>query len=120
MKALIIDDEIDICYLLSALLINRKIEVEYVNSIADAVLALEMHKPEIIFLDNHLPDGMGVDFAAYIKKLNPAAKVAMITAYDTAADRKIALAGGIDYFIGKPFNRDKIYQIVDNMLTLSA
>lgn len=116
MKALIIDDEIDICYLLSGLLTNKKIEVGYATSLADAKEALEKHKPEIVFLDNRLPDGRGVDFAGYIKQVNPGAKVAMITAYDTSADRKMALSSGIDYFVGKPFTRDKIYETVDDML----
>jgi two-component system, OmpR family, response regulator len=116
MKALIIDDEIDICYLLSGLLIKKKIQVDYVNSIADAVLALEKQKPEIIFLDNRLPDGKGVDFAGYIKNTYPAVKVAMITAYDSPTDRSIALSRGIDYFVGKPFTSDKIYETVDEML----
>ena len=116
MKALIIDDEIDICYLLSSLLIKKKIQVDYVNSIADAVLALEKYKPEIIFLDNHLPDGEGMDFSRHIKKNYPAVKVAMITAYDSPADRRMALARGIDYFIPKPFTRDKIYKTVDDIL----
>lgn len=116
MKALIIDDEIDICYLLSGLLVNRKIEVDYVNSLADARLALEKIKPEIVFLDNHLPDGKGIEFASYIKKLSPGTKVAMITAYDTPADRSIALSNGIDYFVGKPFSRDIIFQTVDQLL----
>jgi two-component SAPR family response regulator len=116
MKALIIDDEIDICYLLKGILVNKEMEVNYVTSIADAVVALEKHKPEIIFLDNRLPDGRGVDFAEHIKKVNPEAKVAMITAYDTSADRTIALSRGIDYFVGKPFTRDKIYETVDEMV----
>lgn len=116
MKALIIDDEIDICYLLSGLLIHKKIETGYATSIADAREALEKLKPEIIFLDNRLPDGRGIDFAGYIKKINPNAKVAMITAYDTTADRNMALASGIDYFVGKPFTRDTIYETVDAML----
>lgn len=116
LKALIIDDEIDICYLLSGLLTNRKIEADYATSIADAKEALEKHKPEIIFLDNRLPDGRGIDFAGYIKKVHPGVKLAMITAYDTSADRNIALSRGIDYFVGKPFTRDKIYETVDDML----
>ena len=115
MKALIIDDEIDICYLLSGLLVNKEIEVDYVNSLADAKLAIEQERPEIIFLDNRLPDGKGIEFASFIKRVIPTAKVAMITAYDTAADRKMALAQGIDYFVGKPFTRDIIYKTVDEM-----
>ena len=90
MKALIIDDEIDICYLLSGMLTYKKMEVDYVTCLADAVVAIEKFKPEIIFLDNRLPDGKGVDFAGYIKKAIPDVQVAMITAYDTPADKRTA------------------------------
>ena len=115
MKALIIEDEIDICYLLSKLLTKKKIQANYVTSIADAKEALKKYKPEIVFLDNRLPDGKGVDFAWYIKQTNPGIKVAMITAYDTGADRSLAMAKGIDYFVGKPFSTDKIYDTVNEM-----
>lgn len=116
MKVLIIDDEIDICYLLSGLLANRNLETNYVNSIADAVLAMKDYKPQIIFLDNCLPDGKGVDFIEYIKKNLPVAKLVMITAYDTICDRNNAFSKGVDYFIPKPFSRDKIYDVLDEII----
>lgn len=115
MNALIIDDEIDICYLLSGVLRNKNIQSVYVNSLHEAKKALEVKAPEIIFLDNHLPDGMGVDFIAYLKKNYPASKVIMITAYDTPADRRKALVEGADLFIAKPFSRDIIYKSVDEL-----
>jgi two-component system OmpR family response regulator len=115
-KALIIDDEIDICYLLSSILRKKNVLTNYVNSLAEAMQALLKQKPEIIFLDNHLPDGMGIDFIDHIKKNNPGAKVVMITAYDTNSDRSKAIAEGVDFFIAKPFSRDAIYKTVDNLL----
>ncbi len=117
MKALIIDDEIDICYLLSGLLSNKKVEVDCVTCLADAIVAIENFKPEIIFLDNRLPDGRGVDFAGYIREAIPHVQLAMITAYDTPADKKFALAHGVDFFLGKPFTRDKIYKTLDEMIS---
>jgi DNA-binding NtrC family response regulator len=116
MKALIIDDEIDICYLLSSILRNKNLSPNYVNSIGEAKKALLKHHPQIIFLDNHLPDGMGVDFIAHIKANYPTAKIVMITAYDTPADRSKALYEGADFFLAKPFSRDAIYQTVDNLM----
>ncbi len=113
MKALIIDDEIDICYLLSGILKNKNIQSYFVNTLAEANNILEKQGPEIIFLDNHLPDGMGVDFIQQIKKHNLHSKVVLITAYDTAADRIRAAEEGVDFFIAKPFTRDTIYQTVD-------
>jgi two-component system OmpR family response regulator len=113
MKALIIDDEIDICYLLSGILKNKNIQPYYVNTLAEAGPVLKTQEPEIIFLDNHLPDGMGVDFIHEIRKLNPDSKIALITAYDTAADRKKAAMQGVDFFIAKPFTRETIYQAIN-------
>jgi len=115
-KALIIDDEIDICYLLSGILRNKNIHPNYVNTIGDAMPAMQKHHPEIIFLDNHLPDGMGVDLIKDIKLMLPEAKLIMITAYDTTSDRNRAMAEGVDFFISKPFSRDTIYQVTDQLI----
>ena len=115
LKVLIIDDETDICYLLSALLKKLNIQSSFVHTIAEARLELQTDSPAVIFLDNHLPDGMGVDFIQYIKEHLPDTKIAMITAYDTASDREKALKEGADFFIGKPFSRDTIYQILDSL-----
>jgi DNA-binding NtrC family response regulator len=114
-KVLIIDDEIDICYLLSGILKHKDLQPNYVNSLSDAVSALEKEKPSIVFLDNHLPDGMGMDFIGHIKKNCPDTKIVMITAYDTSADRSKAIELGVDKFIGKPFTRDIIYQTVEQL-----
>jgi DNA-binding NtrC family response regulator len=116
LKVLIIDDEADICYLLSTLLKQKNLEPEYVNTLSDAALALKKDTPQIIFLDNHLPDGLGLNFIEYIKQHYPSIKIIMITAHDTAADRQRALTEGADYFIGKPFTRDNVYKAVDQVL----
>ncbi len=116
MKALIIDDEIDICYLLQGILINKNIYSDYVNSISEAKHILQQIDPSIIFLDNHLPDSRGVDFISYIKKNKPGTVVIMITAYDTPDDRRKAIAEGADFFIPKPFSRDTVFSTIDKLL----
>ena len=116
LKVLIIDDEADICYLLSTLLKQKNLEAEYVNTLTDAAVALKKMIPEIVFLDNHLPDGLGMNFIEYIKNHYPKIKIVMITAHDTVADRQKALNEGVDYFISKPFTRDMIYKTVEQLL----
>ena len=116
LKVLIIDDETDICYLLSTLLKQKNLDADFVNTLSDAAMALKKDTPEIIFLDNHLPDGLGMNFIEYIKLHYPSSKIIMITAHDTAADRHKALKEGADYFIGKPFTRDIIYKAVDQLM----
>src|SRR5215203_172122 len=109
LKVLIIDDETDICYLLSTLLKQKNLDTEYVNTLSDATIALRKEVPEIIFLDNHLPDGLGMNYIQYIKNNYPNSKIVMITAHDTAADRNKAISHGADFFISKPFTRELIY-----------
>ena|SRR6476661_9108556 len=116
LKVLIIDDETDICYLLSTLLKQKNLDTDYVNTLTDAALALKKDTPEIIFLDNHLPDGLGMNFIEYIKSHYPSIKIVMITAHDTAADRQKAMKEGADFFIGKPFTRDVIYKTVEQLM----
>ena len=108
LTALIIDDEIDICYLLSGILKQKNCYTNYVNNLAEATAVLQNNSPSIVFLDNHLPDGLGINFVDHIKANYPQIKIVMITAYDTAADRKEALKKGVDIFIGKPFTKDEI------------
>lgn len=114
MKALIIDDEVDICYLLGDLLRKKNLQSNFANSIEEAKQVLEANNPEIVFLDNHLPDGKGVEFAYHIKQKYPGVKLVMITAYDTANDRKLAYSKGVDCFIAKPFTHEIVYKALDD------
>ena len=116
MEALIIDDETDICYLLGSLLKKSDIDAKYVNTLRDAANILESTDPQIIFLDNHLPDGLGVNFIGFIKRFHPLSKIIMITAHDTVADVNKAYKEGVDYFIGKPFSKESINNVIENIV----
>jgi DNA-binding response OmpR family regulator len=95
---------------------QKNLDTDYVNTLSDAALALKKETPGIIFLDNHLPDGLGLNFIEYIKNHYPEVKIVMITAHDTADARKHALMEGADSFIGKPFTRDTIYRTVEQLM----
>lgn len=109
---LIVDDEVDICYLLSSILRKYNYHPHYVTSLKEADKALTDLSPVLIFIDNHLPDGFGVDFLSKIKIAKPHSKVIMISAYDTSEDRTNAYEKGVDYFIGKPFTSDVIFKAI--------
>jgi two-component system OmpR family response regulator len=106
---------VDICYLLGSLLRKKQLQSKYVNSLKDAASILENNEPEIIFLDNHLPDGLGVNFISYIKRFHPLSKIIMITAHDTIADKQNAFKEGVDYFLSKPFSKETINSIMETM-----
>lgn len=112
-KAMIIEDEKDLCYLLKLVLKQNNLQSSCVYSINEAKENIQKINPSIIFLDNHLPDGYGSDFIATVKKLSPKAKIIMITAYDSPSDIDIALSRGADYFISKPFNAQHVKNAIN-------
>jgi two-component system OmpR family response regulator len=113
---LIVDDEEDICYLLSGILKKKNYEPVFANSLSDALQAIDRSPPSLLILDNRLPDGLGIDFIPYVKEKYPSVKILMVTAYDSASDKLMAYSKGADFFIAKPLNRDLINLAIDQLL----
>lgn len=115
-RVLIIDDEIDICVLLSSLLRKHNVPTDYVTSLQEAKTALEKKQPDIIFLDNHLKDGMGLDFIPYIREHAPAdVIIMMISAFDGKEEYKKAEQLGVHKFIRKPFSKEDILNAINEV-----
>lgn len=108
-RALIVDDETDICYLLSNILKQKNIQTVFAGSVAEADRMLQ--SPNFfyyVFLDNHLPDGLGINQIKRWKEKFPLIHLIMITAHDSYEERKRASNDGADDFISKPFSKDII------------
>jgi DNA-binding NtrC family response regulator len=115
-NALIIDDETDIWVLLSNILRKHSLKTYYVSNLEAAAKRFQQEVPSIIFLDNHLPDGLGLDFIKFVKDNYPGTKIVMITGHDLPANRNRALQEGADLFISKPFTSDTINDSIKKLL----
>lgn len=80
-KVLIIDDEVDFCLLLKAYLTRHNYDVYYSHTLAAGVEQAKKISPEIIFLDNNLPDGLGWEMASYFLEAYPHVQLNLISAY---------------------------------------
>ena len=114
-KMLVVEDQGEMCLILDLILSDRKFESDYVNNLLDADEYLQKNKPSVIFLDNKLPDGYGVDFISYVKKNYPKIKIIMISGFGTARD--VAMENGADVFLEKPFSLDNVNQAIDLVLS---
>ena len=113
-KALIIDDESDICFLLSNILKKENIQTVTACSLAEADKILQTNKDfTLVFLDNHLPDGLGIAYINQIRNHSPATHIIMITAQDSNPDRVYAYANGANFFLRKPFSKETILNTVE-------
>ena len=114
-KVLIVEDEGDMCLLLNIILTDDDTQLDHVKSLAGAATYMQSHKPELVLLDNKLPDGFGVDFIKIVKKLSPASRIIMLTGYDPSAG-DVAIENGADLFLTKPFTREQLQTAVHTFL----
>jgi len=63
-------------------------------------------KYQVVFLDIHLPDGLGYQLIPEIRESQPDTQVIAISAVDN--ERKNAKEQGADLFIAKPFAKGSI------------
>lgn len=71
-KALILDDERDICELIEMSLMGQDITCTSVYTIRAAIKALKEERYNFIISDIRLPDGDGLDFLCTCKNTTPA------------------------------------------------
>jgi len=112
---LIVEDEGEICFLINLLLNDKGLEIEHVKTISGAVEYLQQQSPEIVLLDNRLPDGFGIDFVRELKQKYPATKIIMISGVDAAA-KDVALENGADVFLEKPFTKAVLWKSIRQLL----
>ena len=101
--ALLVDDEPEICLLLANILRRGGTECSIAHSVQEGRAALAHAHFDAVFLDVHLPDGLGYELIKDIKATQPGARAIAISAVDS--ERSRAVSAGADLFVPKPFNR---------------
>jgi two-component system response regulator PilR (NtrC family) len=118
--ALVIDDEPDICELLTLTLGRMDIETETAQDVAGAKSLLESHSFDLCLTDMRLPDGDGLDLVEWMQSHAPGVPVAVITAHGNVETAVQALKLGAFDFISKPLDLNNLRNIVENALKLNT
>jgi len=114
--AIVIDDDIDTCDVLTEFLVVKDIQVLGMGyNGKEAVDLYQKHKPDLVFLDVMMPEYDGFYGLGKIKQLNPAAYVIIITGdltSETYTKLKSLKSSAIIY---KPFDIEKIMDVVEEV-----
>lgn len=106
---LIVDDEEDVCLLLKRSLRRDFQTIATAYLIQEGLQTAEGLKPDILFLDNNLPDGLGLEYVARFKAIKPEMYIVLFSALDLQAEAK---AAGADAFLGKPLDLGRIKKLI--------
>tara|TARA_Y100000590_G_scaffold433151_1_gene549885 strand:- start:2609 stop:3958 length:1350 start_codon:yes stop_codon:yes gene_type:complete len=109
-KILIIDDEKDICFLISEILKDENYITNSVNNSKDALELNSKFNPDLIILDVWLgnSDLDGIGLLKEFKKNNPLVPVIIISGHGTVDMAVNAIKNGAYDFLEKPFNSEKL------------
>ncbi|HEX6916321.1 MAG TPA: response regulator [Chitinophagaceae bacterium] len=83
-KVLIIDDEEDACLLLKRYFSRKNCEVYCSYTLADGLQQLRKMQPDMVFLDNNLPDGLGWELSLPLICEYPQLELHLISAYNNS------------------------------------
>ena len=83
----------------------------------DAIdLAIEL-RPDLITLDNILPDMHGLDILKSIREDGVASKVMMVSALGQSAMVEEARKSGVNHYVVKPFDSEQLVLVANEIFT---
>jgi len=118
--ALVVDDEPDICELLTLTLGRMDIRTESAANVSSAKKLLGKHRFDLCLTDMRLPDGDGLELVDWMQSHATGVPVAVITAHGNVETAVQALKLGAFDFISKPLDLGNLRKIVENALRVSA
>ncbi|WXL27326.1 response regulator transcription factor [Ectopseudomonas mendocina] len=99
---LLIDDDVELCELLSSWLTQEGFQVNACHDGASARQMLAGVTPEAVVLDVMLPDGSGLELLKKLRSDYPELPVVMLSARGEPLDRILGLELGADDYLAKP------------------
>lgn len=109
MRALVVDDDEGIRWILKKVLSEEGMEVTEADSIAAVETVLKHEHMDLVFLDVYLPDGNGMELLASGLFTMP---VVVLTAETTFGHAAEAYRTGAMEYLPKPFDLDEVRQLV--------
>jgi len=115
MKALIIDDDAGIRLALAHFLRRRGYQTHEAGDGAAGLIAARQELPDVVFLDQRLPDIMGESLLPLLTAPEIGACAIMMTAYVELNEAVRAMKAGAEYFFPKPIDLADLSLILESI-----
>jgi two-component system cell cycle response regulator DivK len=113
---LILDDDEDTLFLCKHILKNKEWKVNTLQHCNNILENIEIYNPDLIIMDNSIPDEGGVAATRKIKESSGYKNIPVIFSSATLHIEAIAKIAGADAYISKPFNITELKQQVIKFL----
>lgn len=113
-NVLVVDDEINLCRILSAKLSKDGYDVVTVHDGEQAVERIRQSHFDVVLLDLILPKMDGLSALASIRLMNKELPVIIMTACESSEAIEQAMTQGVSAYVNKPFDLDNVVALVRN------
>lgn len=111
---LCVEDNEDNCELIGLILPEH--EIVFAHTIAEALQRFTEKHFDLCILDNWLPDGSGIELCRRIRQLNEAVPIVFVSGVGNKPEIQKALDAGAAHYLVKPYEPEKLRQIVKELL----
>ena len=113
-KIMAVDDEPAVLGPLKIMLEAHGYEVLAIDDSRDALKLLGLEKVDGLFVDVNMPhlDGFELTHQVRALKLNGLVPIVMLTGSDDGKTMRKGFDMGINFFLGKPFTRERVYKLL--------
>lgn len=116
MTILIVDDQINMCWILSKVLSDAGFSVKSANTAREARSIAGKGGLSAAVIDFRLPDGDGLDLFLDLRERNKGLPCVLITSYGSSKLRQEALERGFDAYFDKPFDNAALVAVFEKAL----
>lgn len=116
-KILVVDDELDMCQIISDILKEGGHSVDSSYNGEDALMKIKKNHYNLIVLDYKLNEMSGLMVLEKALQMIPSLKVIMISAFGDKSIKARARELGVSDFLDKPFDIKRFVQAVQDILT---
>ncbi len=117
LKILVIDDEKLIRWSFEKQLTAKGYKVFTAESGREGLELFEKYYPDLVFVDNRLPEMLGLEVIREIKATDDDVVIVFMTAYGSIETAVEAMKLGAFEYIKKPFSFDEIHIIIENVIS---
>ena len=115
-KILIVDDQVNTCKSIQAILKKSGYRSEYTLNGEEALRRVQGEHFDIVISDIRMPGMDGIRLLEELKKIQPSLVVIMITGYATIKSAVEAIQKGAYDYLPKPFTPDEVRVIIERAL----
>ena len=111
-RIMIVDDNVELCEMLSLLLGKEGFNVQVVYNGEMALRMMRSQVPDVMLLDFKMPGMDGMEVLRRVKEIDPDLPVVMITAYAEIHGAVEAIKAGAHDYLAKPFDNHEVIRVI--------